>query len=74
MSCLRCDSACIVRRTDHLLAAAASNAGMFTRDNEFCVYAWDCRFPMTLLMRAGKHRNKLCFCRIHTCAGKMWSE
>lgn len=61
MSCLRRGSACIVRRTDNLSAAAASNAGMFTHDNEFRVYAWDCRFPMTLLMRAGKHRSKLCF-------------
>lgn len=61
MSCLRRGSACVVRRTDNLSAAAASNTAMFTHDNEFRAYAWDCRFPMTLLMRAGKHRNKLCF-------------
>lgn len=61
MSCLRRGSACVVRRTDNLSAAAASNTAMFTHDNEFRAYAWDCRFPMTLLMRAGKHRKKLCF-------------
>lgn len=67
MSCLRRDSACIVRRTDHLSAAAASNTGMFTHSNEFCVRSWDFRFPMTLPMSG----NRFVFLQnAHTHAGK----